>query len=120
MIANKLSKYYHEEIALVRVTIQQSVLSDEEKTKLLKQLEPLEAKDLSTFESFYNEIVFAQASISSGMAGLYWRQMELHYNLLILNLLEDNLFQPAINILKDYPTIMQKTMHKLLMTIDLG
>lgn len=105
MIANKLSKYYHEEIALVRVTIQQSVLSDEEKTKLLKQLE---TKDLSTFESFYSEIVFAQASV--GMAGLYWRQIELHYHLLILNLLEDNLFQPAINTLKDYPTIMQNAM----------
>ena len=109
MIANELSKYYHEEIALVRVTIQRSVLSDTEKTKLLKQLDPLETKDLSTFESFYNEIVFAQASVFK-MTGLYWRQIELHYHLLILNLLEDNLFQSAINILKDYPTIMQNTM----------
>lgn len=109
METNNVSKYYHEEIALVRVTIQHSVLSDVEKTKLLKQLDPLETKDLSTFESFYNEIVFAQASVL-GMAGLYWRQIELHYHLLILNLLEDNLFQSAINILKDYPTIMQNTM----------
>lgn len=112
MESNDVSKYYHEEIALVRVTIQQSGLSKEEKTKLLKQLAPLETKDLSTFESFYSEIIFAQASV--GMAGLYWRQIELHYHLLILNLLEDNLFQPAINILKDYPTIMHNTMYKLL------
>lgn len=110
METNDVSKYYHEEIALVRVTIQRSVLSDTEKTKLLKQLE---TKDLSTFESFYSEIVFAQASV--GMTGLYWRQIELHYHLLILNLLEDNLFQSAINILKNYPTIMQNTMHKFLM-----
>lgn len=110
MIANYLSKHYHEEIALVQIKIQQSSLSKEEKTKLLKQLEPLETKDLSTLESFYNEIVFAQASASSEMTGLYWRQIELHYHLLILNLLEDNLFQPAINTLKDYPTIMQDTM----------
>ena len=109
MESNDVSKYYHEEIALVRVTIQRSVLSDTEKTKLLKQLEPLETKDLSTLESFYSEIVFAQASVL-GMAGLYWRQIELHYHLLILNLLEDNLFQLAINILKNYPTIIQKTM----------
>ena len=109
MESNNISKYYHEEIALVRVTIQQSILSDTEKTKLLKQLEPLETKDLSTFESFYSEIVFAQASVL-GMTGLYWRQIELHYHLLVLNLLEDNLFQSAINILKDYPTIMQNTM----------
>ena len=115
METNDVSKYYHEEIAFVRVTIQHSVLSDEEKTKLLKQLDPLETKDLSTFESFYNEIVFAQASISSGMAGLYWRQMELHYHLLILNLLEDNLFQSAINTLKDYPTIMHNTMYNFIM-----
>lgn len=114
MATNDLSKHYHEEIAFVQVKIQQSVLSDEEKTKLLKQLEPLETKDLSTFESFYNEIVFAQASVLK-MAGLYWRQIELHYHLLVLNLLEDNLFQPAINILKDYLTIMQKTMHKFIM-----
>lgn len=114
MTANYLSKHYHEEIALVRVTIQQSALSDKEKAKLLKQLEPLATKDLSTFESFYNEIVFSQVSVSSGMAGLYWRQMELHYHLLILNLLEDNLFQPAINTLKDYPTIMHDAMYKLL------
>lgn len=114
MESNNISKYYHEEIALVRVKIQQSVLSDEEKTKLLKQLEPLETKDLSTFESFYNEIVFSQASML-GIAGLYWRQIELHYHLLVLNLLEDNLFQPAINTLKNYPTIMQNTMYKLLM-----
>lgn len=114
MIANDLSKHYHEEIALVQIKIQQSVLSDEEKTKLLKQLEPLETKDLSTLESFYNEIVFAQASVSFGMAGLYWRQIELHYHLLILNLLEDNLFKPAINILKDYPAIMHNTMYRLL------
>lgn len=114
MESNNISKYYHEEIAFVRVKIQQSVLSDEEKTKLLKQLDPLKTKDLSTFESFYNEIVFAQASVL-GMAGLYWRQIELHYHLLILNLLEDNLFQSAINILKDYPTIMQKTMYKFIM-----
>ena len=109
MESNDVSKYYHEEIALVRVTIQRSVLSDTEKTKLLKQLEPLETKDLSTLESFYSEIVFAQASVL-GMAGLYWRQIELHYHLLILNLLEDNLFQLAIHILKNYPTIIQKTM----------
>lgn len=109
MTANYLSKHYHEEIALVRVTIQQSALSDKEKVKLLKQLEPLATKDLSTFESFYNEIVFSQASVLS-MAGLYWRQIELHYHLLVLNLLEDNLFQPAINILKNYPTIIHKTM----------
>lgn len=108
MIANELSKHYHEEIALVQIKIQQSSLSNEEKTKLLKQLEPLATKDLSTLESFYNEIVFAQASV--GIAGLYWRQIELHYHLLILSLLEDNLFQPAINTLKDYPTIMQNTM----------
>ena len=108
MVTNDLSKHYHEEIALVRVTIQQSILNDEEKTKLLKQLESLDTKDLSTFESFYSEIVFAQASV--GMTGLYWRQIELHYHLLILNLLEDNLFQSAINILKNYPTIMQNTM----------
>lgn len=114
MIANVLSQHYHEEIALVQITIQQSALSDKEKTKLLKQLEPLETKDLSTFESFYNEIVFSQASMF-GIAGLYWRQIELHYHLLILNLLEDNLFQPAINTLKNYPTIMQNTMYKLLM-----
>lgn len=113
METNNISKYYHEEIAFVRVTIQQSILSDEEKTKLLKQLSPLETKDLSTFESFYSEIVFAQASV--GMTGLYWRQIELHYHLLILNLLEDNLFQSAINILKNYHTIMQNTMHKFLM-----
>ena len=114
MESNNISKYYHEEIAFVRVTIQHSVLSNEEKTKLLKQLDPLETKDLSTFESFYNEIVFAQASISSGIAGLYWRQIELHYHLLILNLLEDNLFQLAINILKNYPTIMQNAMENYL------
>lgn len=114
MIANELSKHYHEEIALVQIKIQQSTLNDEEKTKLLKQLEPLEAKDLSTLESFYNEIVFAQASMF-GIAGLYWRQMELHYHLLVLNLLEDNLFQPAINTLKNYPTIMHNTMYRLLM-----
>lgn len=114
METNNVSKYYHEEIALVRVTIQQSILNDEEKTKLLKQLESLDTKDLSTFESFYSKIVFAQVTVS-GIAGLYWRQIELHYHLLILNLLEDNLFQPAINILKDYPTIMQKTMYKLIM-----
>lgn len=114
MAANNLSKHYHEEIALVRVTIQQSALSNKEKTKLLKQLEPLEVKDLSTLESFYNEIVFTQASLS-GIAGLYWRQIELHYHLLILNLLEDNLFQPAINTLKDYPTLMHNTMYRLLM-----
>ena len=114
MATNVLSKHYHEEIALVQIKIQQSVVSDEEKTKLLKQLEPLATKDLSTLESFYSEIVFAQASVS-GMAGLYWRQMELHYHLLILNLLEDNLFQPAINTLKNYPTIMHNTMYKLLM-----
>lgn len=114
MAANYLSKHYHEEIAFVRVTIQQSILSDTEKTKLLKQLEPLETKDLSTFESFYNEIVFAQVS-ALGMAGLYWRQIELHYHLLILNLLEDNLFQSAINILKDYPTIMQNMMYNFIM-----
>lgn len=113
MESNNISKYYHEEIALVRVTIQQSILSDEEKTKLLKQLDPLKTKDLSTFESFYGEIIFAQASV--GMTGLYWRQIELHYHLLVLNLLEDNLFQPAINTLKDYPTIMQNVMHKFLM-----
>lgn len=113
MITNDLSKHYREEIALVQIKIQQSGLSNEEKTKLLKQLEPLETKDLSTLESFYNEIVFAQASVS-GMAGLYWRQMEFHYHLLILNLLEDNLFQPAINTLKDYPTIMHDAMYKLL------
>lgn len=114
MESNNVSKYYHEEIAFVRVTIQQSVLSNEEKTKLLKQLEPLETKDLSTFESFYNEIVFSQVSVSSKMAGLYWRQMELHYHLLILHLLEDNLFQPAINTLKKYPTIMHNIMYKLI------
>lgn len=114
MATNDLSKHYHEEIALVRVTIQQSGLSNKEKTKLLKQLEPLEVKDLSTLESFYNEIVFAQVSVSSEIAGLYWRQMELHYHLLILNLLEDNLFQPAINTLKDYPTTMHNIMYKLL------
>lgn len=114
MIANYLSKRYHEEIALVQIKIQQSSLSKEEQTKLLKQLEPLATKDLSTLESFYNEIVFAQVSVSSEIAGLYWRQMELHYHLLILNLLEDNLFQPAINILKDYPTIMHNIMYKLL------
>ena len=72
MESNNISKYYHEEIALVRVTIQHSILSDKEKTKLLKQLESLETKDLSTFESFYNEIIFAQASVLK-MAGLYWR-----------------------------------------------
>ena len=114
MATNVLSKHYHEEIALVQIKIQQSVVSDEEKTKLLKKLEPLEEKDLSTLESFYNEIVFSQVSVSSGMAGLYWRQMELHYHLLILNLLEDNLFQPAINTLKNYPTIMHNTMYRLL------
>lgn len=58
MITNDLSKHYREEIALVQIKIQQSSLSKEEKTKLLKQLEPLEVKDLSTLESFYNEIVF--------------------------------------------------------------
>lgn len=109
MESNDVSKYYHEEIALVRVTIQQSILSDTEKTKLLKQLDPLKTKDLSTFESFYNEIVFAQASVL-GMAGLYWRQIELHYHLLVLNLLEDNSFQPAINIKKLPYNYMQKTM----------
>lgn len=114
METNNISKYYHEEITLVRVKIQQSTLSNEEKTKLLKQLEALETKDLSTFESFYSEIVFAQASVLK-MAGLYWRQIELHYHLLILNLLEDNLFQPAINILKDYPTIMQNAMYNFIM-----
>lgn len=114
METNNISKYYHEEITLVRVTIQQSVLSNEEKTTLLKQLELLGTKDLSTFESFYSEIVFAQASVS-GIAGLYWRQVELHYHLLILNLLEDNLFQPAINTLKNYPTIIHKTMYQLIM-----
>ena len=114
MATNVLSKHYHEEIALVQIKIQQSVVSDEEKTKLLKQLEPLATKDLSTLESFYNEIVFAQFSVSE-TAGLYWRQMELHYHLLILNLLEDNLFQPAINTLKDYPTMMHNTMCQLIM-----
>lgn len=113
MAANYLSKHYHEEIDLVQIKIQQSVLSDEEKIKLLKQLDSLEAKKLSTLESFYNEIVFAQASASK-MTGLYWRQMELYYHLLILNLLEDNLFKPAINILKDYPAIMHNTMYRLL------
>lgn len=114
MATNDLSKHYHEEIALVQIKIQQSTLSDTEKTKLLKQLESLATKDLSTLESFYNEIVFTQASVSSKMTGLYWRQMELHYHLLILNLLEDNLFKPAINILKDYPAIMHNTMYRLL------
>lgn len=113
MVTNELSKHYHKEIALVQMKIQQSGLSNEEKTKLLKQLELLGTKDLSTFESFYNEIVFAQASV--GIAGIYWRQMELHYHLLILNLLEDNLFQPAINTLKDYPTIIHNTMCQLIM-----
>ena len=36
MESNNISKYYHEEIALVRVTIQRSVLSDTEKNKIIK------------------------------------------------------------------------------------